>query len=181
MKLMKVISFLLLSLLGTEWALPAFSEIIEIPTGTRILVSLPNSITSSSIKSADTIQAYVAEDVRVNKKIVLSKGSVTLLNVENSQKPRAWGRPGVIQINGGTVTHSQGVKIPLTLSRSSKGKSGRKGVIILSVLSIPLMIFSGVGFYLLPTALLSTGQGVTLSQGLVLAGSTASSISVEIP
>jgi hypothetical protein len=159
---------------------PACSETITIPAGTRILITLPNNITHSSIESAGTIQAFVAEDIRVNQKIVLPKGNTVLLHVDKVQNPGILGRPGSIQINGGTVHSTQGTKIPLNISRLTSGKSRRRASIAYTIISIPLIFVCGIGIYMLPSALLTRGSGVTLSQGLVLNGSTASSANIEV-
>jgi hypothetical protein len=157
----------------------ANAETITIPAGTRVPVLVSNNISSNTVKTSDTINLTIAEDVLVNNKVVFRQGDAASLNVQKARSNGHWGRPGLLELNSGLVTGVKGDKLPVNISYNAKGASRRAFSIAGTIISIPLILFA-VGLVTLPVAVMTSGKEARIGQGLVLDTMTTAPSDIEL-
>lgn len=157
----------------------ANAETITVPTGTRVPLMVTNNISSNSIKTSDSINVTVAEDVKVNNHVVFHQGDPASLNVQRARSSGHFGRSGLIELNGGLATDVKGDKHPVNASYNAKGRSRRAFSVTMTLLSLPLVLFF-IGLVTLPIAVMTSGKDAKVGEGLILDSLTTAPIEVEI-
>lgn len=94
---------------------------IVIPDGTELTVITTEEITSKTAVEGDPISFKVDEDVTVNGKVVIAKGTLVKGEISNAKKSGRMGKGGAlsIRINSTTTVDDQKIKL-----RASKGREG---------------------------------------------------------
>lgn len=94
---------------------------VVIPDGTELTVITTEEITSKTAVEGDPLTFKVDEDVVVNGKVVIAKGTLVKGEISNAKKSGRMGKGGAlsIRINSTTTVDDQKVKL-----RASKGKEG---------------------------------------------------------
>lgn len=146
---------------------------LALEAGTRIPITIYNTVNSDNLKSGDMISVSVNENVKVNGVLIFKKGSTGILSVAKSVKSGGHGKAGVLEINGGRINDIYGNSYPINASLSSKGSSKRGWAIVSSIL--------GVALILVPFGLWVDGTPATIQGGQYLDAITTSSTEVEIP
>lgn len=159
--------------------LAANAMTVTVPSGTNIPVLVTNTISSSSIKSSDTLNLAVAQDVKINNQVVFHQGDLVTVNVQKATASGHFGRPGYIELNSGMVTDVKGEKHPINLSYSAKGRSRRAYSITGIILSVPLILF-WIGLVTMPVAIMASGKDAKVGQGLVLNALTTAPCELEL-
>jgi len=155
------------------------AETITIPAGTRVPVMVPNNISSNAVKTSDTLNMTIAQDVLVKNKVVFHQGDTATINVAKARSNGHWGRPGLLELNSGMVTDVKGDKVPVNISYTAKGASRRAFSIAGTILSVPLILFI-VGLVTLPVAIMTSGKEAKIGQGLVLDTMTTAPTEIEL-
>ena len=157
----------------------ANAETITVPPGTRVPLMVTNNISSNSIKTSDSINVTIAEDVKVNNQVIFHQGDPASLNVQRARSSGHFGRSGLIELNGGLVTDIKGDKHPINASYNAKGRSRRAFSVTMTILSLPLVLFF-IGLVTLPIAVMTSGKDAKVGEGLILDSLTTAPIEVDI-
>ena len=94
---------------------------VALPDGTEISVVTTEEISSKTATEGDALTFKVDEDVKVNGKIVIAKGTLVKGEVSNAKKSGRMGKAGSLGIRILSTTSVDDQKIRL---RASKGKEG---------------------------------------------------------
>lgn len=100
---------------------PAPSTEINLPDGTEITVVTTEEISSKTATEGDALTFKVDEDVKVNDKVVIAKGTLVKGEVSNAKKSGRMGKAGSLGIRVLSTSSVDDQKIKL---RASKGKEG---------------------------------------------------------
>ena len=100
---------------------PKTEDIKVIPDGTEFTVVTVDEITSKTAAEGDPLTFKVAEDVKIDGQVVISKDSIVKGSVAQAKKAGMMGRGGTlgIRVESGMTTDNQKLKL-----RSTKGKEG---------------------------------------------------------
>lgn len=104
-------------------ALPAPQESTEIviPDGTEINIITTEEISSKTAVEGDPLTFKVDEDVTINGRVVIARGTLVKGEVSNSKKSGRMGRGGALSIR---VHSTQTVDDQRVKLRASKGREG---------------------------------------------------------
>lgn len=141
--------------------------------GTRVPITIYNTVNSDNLKTGDMIAISVAENVKVNGHLVFKKGASGILNVSKSVKSGGHGRAGLLEINGGRLTDIYGHNHPINASLSSKGSSKRGWAIVSTILGIVVI--------LVPFGLWVDGTPATIQGGQYVEALTTTATEIELP
>lgn len=94
---------------------------VVIPDGTEITVITTEEISSKTAVEGDPITFKVDEDITVNGKVVIAKGTIVKGEVSNAKKSGRMGKGGALslRINSTQTIDDQKIKL-----RASKGREG---------------------------------------------------------
>jgi len=118
---------------------------ITINSGTLIPVIFAYPVNSQSVSKGDMLPITVDKDILVNDILVFKKGSQGIAFIEEVKHARAWGRPGMIQIQTGKLADVFGNEHTINLSYQAKGNSSKAAIILPIVAMIivwPLVFFA---------------------------------------
>lgn len=118
---------------------------ISVNSGQIIPIVFTYPVNSISIRKGDILPIKVNQDVQVNNTLLFKKGTEGVAYIEEAKSARAWGRPGIIEINSGKINDVYGNEYPITLTNHSKGNSSKAAVIlpiISAVILWPLIFFA---------------------------------------
>ena len=114
--------------LALALALPALTEASgTIPVGTKIPVVIDQTVSSKTAKAGQTVTGTVAQDVTVDGKVVIPKGSAAKLIVSSVQASGRLSTPAKLYLRLRTVTAGGKTYTLATNSagRTEKGKGKR--------------------------------------------------------
>ncbi len=100
---------------------PQVENVKVIPDGTEFTVVTIEEITSKTAAEGDPLTFKAAEDVVIDGKVVIAKGSLVKGSVATAKKAGMMGRGGSLGIRVESVTTVDNQKLKL---RSTKGKEG---------------------------------------------------------
>jgi hypothetical protein len=113
---------------------------VTVPDGTEIQVVTTEEISSKTAAENDPIDFKVDEDVKINNRVVISKGTIVKGIVSESEKSGRMGKSGKLNIRIESTTAVDGQKIKLRAAKSGKGGDKTGTVIALSLLVSPLFL-----------------------------------------
>lgn len=129
----KICALALLLVLTAQATSPAFaspavrpaqetaSNALTIPDGTEITIITTEEITSKTAVEGDPLTFKVDEDVVVNGKVVIAKGTIVKGEVASSKKSGRMGKGGALSIRVHSTQTVDDQKIKL---RAAKGRDG---------------------------------------------------------
>lgn len=128
---------------------------VVIPDGMEFSVATTEEISSKTATEGDPLNFTVNEDVIVDGKVVIAKGSAVKGVVSNASKSGRMGKAGQLSIRIETTTTVDNQKIKL---RASKGKEGddKTGTTVALV-----VLFGPLGF-------LKKGKNAKIKEGTVI-------------
>jgi len=94
---------------------------LTLPDGTELEVVTTEEISSKTATEGDPINFKVEDDVKVDGKVVIAKGTMVKGVVSNAQKSGRMGKGGKLSVRVESTTAVDGQKVRL---RASKGKEG---------------------------------------------------------
>ncbi|HEX7312769.1 MAG TPA: hypothetical protein VF297_02555 [Pyrinomonadaceae bacterium] len=109
-----------LAVAAQDGAAAASGEVV-LPDGTELTVVTTEEITSKTATEGDALNFKVDEDVKVNGKVVITKGTLVKGEVSNAKKSGRMGKGGQLSIRILSTESVDGQKVKL---RASKGKEG---------------------------------------------------------
>jgi hypothetical protein len=111
------------------------SEQIVLPMGTALTITIKEEISSKVFFPGDAVAMEVDEDVLVNGRILIVKGSTVKGSVSYARQGASYGRPGELMVEAESVIAVDGQEIKLrgTLGKNGKDETGT-GVVLSIVL-----------------------------------------------
>ncbi len=135
-----------------------------LPQGTSVRLRTLSPLSSMDNKTGDRFDLEVSEDVLLNGRVVIPRGSPARGEVTMVKKKGMWGKSGKLETRVLSV-RANGRDIPLRGTVADKGDTGTAGVVG-SILVLPI-----AGFFV-------TGTSASLPQGTGFTGLTESDLPV---
>jgi hypothetical protein len=123
-----------------ETAVKPQAEEITIPDGTEIQVVTIEELSSKTSVENDPVDFKVDEDVSINGRVVIAKGTLVKGIVSEAEKSGRMGKSGKLNIRVESTTTVDGQKIKLRAAKSGTGGDKTGSVIALSLLVSPLFL-----------------------------------------
>ena len=160
-----VAKFLLIIFI-TQFVGPVIADTVKITSDTPIKLALFHTINGKTARIGKRVTFRLMNDVKVNRKIVISAGTNAYGEVVNIDRPGFFGKPGSLSINVKSIQAVDGSDIQLSGTLDATGKSK-------AVLSIILTIFFIVGFFI-------PGGDASLHKGTMIRATTIGEINLEL-
>jgi hypothetical protein len=162
-------------MLGMVFGAPATcrAETVSLPIGTRIPVSVYNTVSSNNLHDGDMVSAVIRNDVTYNGVVFFRKGDSATLTVDKSKPASGHGGAGLLNITGGRAVDAKGQDTPFGLSLQMKGHSKRGWGVTATVLGILVI--------LIPFGIWVEGTPATIQGGAVYEGLTTAPIQFSTP
>jgi len=161
----------LFSVFGTPQISQA--ETVSLPIGTRIPLSIYNTVSSNNLHDGDMVSAVIRNDVVYNGVTFFRKGDSATLTVDKSKPASGHGGAGLLNIAGGRAVDVKGQDVPFSLSLQMKGHSKRGWGVTATVLGILVI--------LIPFGIWVEGSPATIQGGAVYDGLTTAPIQITTP
>jgi DNA-directed RNA polymerase subunit E'/Rpb7 len=116
----------------------AQTEGVVIPDGTEITVISTEEISSKTAVEGDPLTFKIDEDVTVNGKVVIAKGTIVKGEVANAKKSGRMGKGGALSIRIHSTQTVDDQKIKLRASKGREGDDKTGTTVALVVLFGPL-------------------------------------------
>lgn len=144
------------------------SDEIVLPDGTEFAVETVEEISSKTAVEGDPLTFKVKEDVTVNGKTLISKGTIAKGIVSNAKKSGRMGKAGTLSIRVESTTSVDGQKVRL---RATKGREGddKTGTTVALV-----VLFGPLGF-------LKKGKNAVIKPGTEVKVYTDEQLKVSVP
>lgn len=136
----------------------------SLPQGTSVRLRTLSPLSSMDNKTGDRFDLEVAEDVLLNGRVVIPRGSPAKGEITMVKKKGMWGKSGKLETRVLSV-RANGRDIPLRGTVADKGDTGTAGVVG-AILVLPI-----AGFFV-------TGTSASLPQGTGFTGLTESDLPV---
>lgn len=166
-----VVYLSLFSVLGMPQASQA--ETVSLPIGTRIPISIYNTVSSNNLHDGDMVSAVIRDDVAYNGVTFFRKGDSATLTVDKSKPASGHGGAGLLNISGGRAVSAKGQDVPFGLTLQMKGHSKRGWGVVATVLGILVI--------LIPFGIWVDGSPATLQGGAVYDGLTTAPVQFSTP
>ena len=140
-----VLSFWAMGL--TNFSLPASAAYaalagkVKLPSGTPVILRLPVSINSSTVKQGDIVTFEVARNVEVDGKVVISQGAIATGEVASVEKRAMLGAGGKLMVNLRSVKAVDGKEVPIRATLSQEGKDKQVTAILVGILLCIIGLF----------------------------------------
>lgn len=136
----KFLIAMLIAATGSQSPLPQTdakpeSEQVVLPMGTALTVTIKEEISSKVFFQGDAVAMEVAEDVSVNGRVVITKGTPVKGGVSYARQGADYGRPGELMVEAESVIAVDGQEIKL---RGALGKNGKDQTGTGAILSVVL-------------------------------------------
>jgi hypothetical protein len=127
--------------------------------GTAVTLRLGRSLSSADVRAGDKVDFEVAEEVSVNRIVVIPKDSPASGTVITAHKKRRMGRAGKLDVTIDSVQLADGEKATLRAVKESQGGS-HTGIMAGGMVATSLIVWPAA-----PVFLLMHGKDVTLPKG----------------
>ena len=125
-----LVTILVIALLSTH--IYHSQDEIVVPEGTSINVSVAKEVTSKDAKPNDPVEFTVTEDLVINGRVIVRKGTPAVGSVINAEKKGYLGKSGKLAVQVESTTTSDGQRLKL---RSAKGREGDDKTVSTAMLS----------------------------------------------
>ena len=130
-----------------------------IPDGTEIKIITTEEISGQKVVEGDPLTLKVSEDVIINGRIVVAKGTIVKGTVSSAKKKGFMGKGGDLSIRIESTETVDGQKLKLRAAKSGKGGDNMGSTVALTVLFGPL-------------GLLRRGKEAKIKEGTILSAFT---------
>ncbi len=127
--------------------------------GTPVKLSLGRSLSSADAHVGDRVDFEVAEEVSINRIVVIPKGSAASGTVTTAHAKRRMGRGGKLDVNIDSVQVADGEKVAPRAVKESQGGS-HTGIMAGGMVATSLIVWPAA-----PAFLLMHGKDVTIPPG----------------
>ncbi len=132
---------------------------IILEDATPIRLRLSRNVSSADAKDGDTIDFEVLEQIKVQDRIIVPKGSIAWGTVIEAEAKRRMGRGGKLDVTIDSVRLADGEKAALRGSKQSKG-GGQVGGMTTGIVVTSLVFWPAA-----PVFLLMQGKDITFTKG----------------
>ena len=137
----------------------ALSKGFVLQDGTAVTLRLGRSLSSADAHAGDRVDFEVAEEVSVNRIVVIPKDSPASGTVITAHKKRRMGRAGKLDVSIESVQLADGEKATLRAVKESQGGS-HTGIMAGGMVATSLIVWPAA-----PVFLLMHGKDVTIPKG----------------
>jgi len=127
--------------------------------GTAVTLRLDRSLSSADAQAGDKVEFEVAEEISVNRIVVIPKDSPASGTVVEAHKKRRMGRAGKLDVTIDSVQLVDGEKVTLRAVKESQGGS-HAGLMAGGMVATSLIVWPAA-----PVFLLMHGKDVTIAKG----------------
>ena len=127
--------------------------------GTAVQLRLGRNLSSADAHAGDRVDFEVAEEISVNRIVVIPKDSPALGTVVEAHKKRRMGRAGKLDVGIESVQLADGEKVTLRAVKESQGGS-HAGIMAGGMVATSLIVWPAA-----PVFLLMHGKDVTIPRG----------------
>jgi hypothetical protein len=127
--------------------------------GTAVTLRLDRSLSSADAQAGDKVEFEVAEEISVNRIVVIPKDSPASGTVVEAHKKRRMGRAGKLDVTIDSVELVDGEKVTLRAVKESQGGS-HTGLMAGGMVATSLIVWPAA-----PVFLLMHGKDVTIAKG----------------
>src|SRR6202047_3911689 len=127
--------------------------------GTAVTLRLGRSLSSADAHAGDRVDFEVAEEISVNRIVVIPKDSPASGTVIAAHKKRRMGRAGKLDVSIDSVQLADGEKVTLRAVKESQG-GGHTGIMAGGMVATSLIVWPAA-----PAFLLMHGKDVTIPKG----------------
>lgn len=151
------------------------TEYVTLKAGTPVTLQTTQQISSQYAMAGQSIDFRVVYDVSVDGKVVIPAGSVAKGTVVNAQKPKMFGKPGIISIQVKSVQAADGQQISLSSNTQMREGDNKKALawILFGVSLIILWPLIFVPFFL-------KGKNAEIPQGMNIDANTTTNVNIAI-
>ena len=114
---------------------------IEIPDGTEVKLRLLETVSSSTAKTDDRVRFEAVDDILVDGKVVIAKGSQARGVVTEAERKKSFGRGGKLDFTIDSVKAVDGQDIRLRASRERRGDENYAKAGVLTFVFLPAGLF----------------------------------------
>jgi len=142
--------------------------------GTAVTLRLGRSLSSADANAGDRVDFEVAEEVSVNRIVVIPKDSPASGTVITAHKKRRMGRAGKLDVNIDSVQLADGEKATLRAVKESQGGS-HTGIMAGGMVATSLIVWPAA-----PVFLLMHGKDVTIPKGTEVTAYISGDVKLDI-
>ena len=142
--------------------------------GTAVTLRLGRSLSSADAHAGDRVDFEVAEEVSVNRIVVIPKNSPASGTVITAHKKRRMGRAGKLDVNIDSVQLADGEKATLRAVKESQGGS-HTGIMAGGMVATSLIVWPAA-----PVFLLMHGKDVTIAKGTEVTAYISGGVTLDI-
>ena len=95
-------------------------DVISIPYGTKLELTMAENVTSKTVAQGDMFQAYLKQDIYVNNKLILPSKTIFRGRVSDIKYSRSLSRPAVLYLQLDHLVVKNGAQLPINAGIASK-------------------------------------------------------------
>ena len=171
---MAIVSWFALSLFAAvQLGLPAAAVAqaagkVALPVGTVVDLTFDTAVTPNTAAVGQAVTMKVANDVKVNGKVVIPAGAAATGEVVQSSKAGAIGKEASISVTVKQVTAIDGTPVPLSGTKAMVGDSHQTSSIVITLVCCIL-------------GLLQQGGKAEIPAGATLRATVAAPVEIQVP
>ncbi|MBX3703084.1 MAG: hypothetical protein KF822_04870 [Steroidobacteraceae bacterium] len=146
-------------------ALAARSGSFTLPSGSGVLVTIEEKVTSKKAEKGQKIKASIAQDVVLDDAVLIKKGTPVVAHVGEVDAASLGGSGGSIRIEVDSTTAVDGQTVPLHYESQAKEGEDTRGISVTGM-------FTGWG-------LLSKGKNVEIQAGTTVEARSTAAVSIK--
>jgi hypothetical protein len=127
--------------------------------GTPVRMRLGRNLSSHDAQTGETVDFEVLDDVQVNDRVVIKRGSTAIATVTDAQPKRRMGRGGKLDVNIDYVRLVDGDKVALRAVKDAKG-GGHAGAMTGAMVATAIVFWPAA-----PLFLLMHGKDINIPKG----------------
>jgi hypothetical protein len=141
---------------------------VSVPANFEVSVAPRQDIYSNTVVFDERIGLEVVDEVKINDKVIIARGSIVVARITVAKPPASFGRRGELALEYVEVTATDGSTIALRGEHRVKGEGRGGTAALLSILGGPL------------TGRLSEGTPARLKAGTKLKALTEKEVTIEV-
>ena len=124
------------------FSLPVSAKVVELRSGTPVIVQFLDTIDSDKAKTGDPINANVVRDVVIDGVTVIQAGAVAFGTVALADASGSIGEAGRLHIQITSVTAVDGSLVPVQGTKSVEAEDETTGTVVVGVVLCPLALLN---------------------------------------
>lgn len=119
---------------------PAMAAEVTLKSGTPVIVTPGQTVSSDSVNPGDTINGSVVSDVKVDGQVVIKSGAGATISVSRVEKSGSIGEGGALQLEVNSVYAVDGQRIPVSGSQTVRGEEKTTESVAVGAIICPLAL-----------------------------------------